>query len=353
MRGGYQIVDLSNVTIGTETKVDGVYKTISGFDGKPVFIITPNTSGVFAEFTENSGMYIGAYIGSNSHLFTVSIISSDQVTITDKGPAGGGGTSNYNELSNKPAIAGTTLTGDKSLSDLGIQGQLTEGTNITIDEHNNISANINSMAASNVTVDNTSTGLTADDVQDAIVELQTNKTAKSDITSIICTGTTNATGSTIENGSEFYLNSVLCKATADIADGATFTLNTNYETTTVAGELTELNSNLSHLLFNTATNLIPNNTITIPNATNYDMLRFTFTSDDGLISVDANPNTTVAVRGLYASGGKACLTTIILSASGNTYTVNTAKYYDANGTGYDNAGSILRLIRVTGYNAVN
>lgn len=243
MRGGYQIVDLSKVTIGTETKVDGVYKTISGFDGKPVFIITPNTSGVFAEFTKNSGMYIGAYIGSNSHLFTVSIISSDQVTIIDKGPAGGGGTSNYNELSNKPAIAGTTLTGDKSLSDLGIQGQLTEGTNITIDEHNNISANIDSMAAANVTFDNTSTGLAADDAQDAIIELQTNKTAKSDITSIICTGTTNATGSTIENGSEFYLNSVLCKATADIADGATFTLNTNYETTTVAGELTELNSN--------------------------------------------------------------------------------------------------------------
>lgn len=255
MRGGYQIVDLSNVTIGTETKVDGVYKTISGFDGKPVFIITPNTSGVFAEFTENSGMYIGAYIGSNSHLFTVSIISSDQVTITDKGPAGGGGTSNYNELSNKPAIAGTTLTGDKSLSDLGIQGQLTEGTNITIDEHNNISANINSMAAANVTFDNTSTGLAADDAQDAIVELQTNKTPKSDITSIICTGTTNATGNTIENGSEFYLNSVLCKATADIADGATFTLNTNYETTTVAGELTELNSNLSDIAVTTS-NLI-------------------------------------------------------------------------------------------------
>lgn len=33
---------------------------------------------------------------------------------------GGGGTSNYNELTNKPKIAGTTLSGDKSLADLGI-----------------------------------------------------------------------------------------------------------------------------------------------------------------------------------------------------------------------------------------
>lgn len=171
MRGGYQIVDLSGAIVGTETKVGGVYKTISGFDGKPVFIITPNTSGVFAEFTENSGMYIGAYIGSNSHLFTVSIISSDYVTIIDKGPAGGGGTSNYNELSNKPAIEGTTLSGDKSLSDLGIQGALTAGTNISISEGNEISANVSSMTAANVTFDNTGSGMSADDVQNAITEL--------------------------------------------------------------------------------------------------------------------------------------------------------------------------------------
>lgn len=33
---------------------------------------------------------------------------------------GGGGTSNYNDLTNKPQIAGVTLSGNKSLSDLGI-----------------------------------------------------------------------------------------------------------------------------------------------------------------------------------------------------------------------------------------
>ena len=35
---------------------------------------------------------------------------------------GGGGTTNYNALDNKPQIAGTTLQGDKSLADLGIAG---------------------------------------------------------------------------------------------------------------------------------------------------------------------------------------------------------------------------------------
>lgn len=175
MRGGYQIIDLSTATIGFESIISDVYQTIKHFDGKPVFIITPNTSGVFAEFTENNGMYIGAYIGSNSHLYTVSIISSNRVTIIDKGPAGGGGTSNYNELSNKPAIAGITLSGDKPLSDFGIQGALIAGSNISIDANNEISANVDSIAASSVTYDNTSSGMTADNVQKAITELTSNE----------------------------------------------------------------------------------------------------------------------------------------------------------------------------------
>lgn len=39
--------------------------------------------------------------------------------IDQTGGGGGGGTSNYNELSNKPKINGTTLSGNKSLEDLG------------------------------------------------------------------------------------------------------------------------------------------------------------------------------------------------------------------------------------------
>ena len=36
------------------------------------------------------------------------------------GGGGGGGTTNYNELSNRPQIESTTLTGNKSASDLGL-----------------------------------------------------------------------------------------------------------------------------------------------------------------------------------------------------------------------------------------
>ena len=45
---------------------------------------------------------------------------------TDK-HSGEGGTSNYNDLENKPKIAGTTLSGNKSLEDLGIQASLSAG----------------------------------------------------------------------------------------------------------------------------------------------------------------------------------------------------------------------------------
>ena len=44
--------------------------------------------------------------------------------VIEAGGGGGGGTTNYNLLENKPAINGTTLTGDKSLSDLGITQEI-------------------------------------------------------------------------------------------------------------------------------------------------------------------------------------------------------------------------------------
>lgn len=46
------------------------------------------------------------------------------------GGGGGGGTSNYNELSNRPQINSTTLTGNKTSSALGLQDELVVGTNL-------------------------------------------------------------------------------------------------------------------------------------------------------------------------------------------------------------------------------
>lgn len=86
-------------------------------------------------------------------------------------------------------------------------------------------------------------------VYDASTQRWRNVTQKSlndlaevtDLTNVIATGSTNATGATIPKGLYFYLNDDLCQAKVNIADGATFTLNTNYEVVT-AGGLNSLNS---------------------------------------------------------------------------------------------------------------
>lgn len=59
--------------------------------------------------------------------------------VAQAGGGGGGGTSDYSDLSNKPQINNVTLSGNKSLSDLGIPSY-TAGDNITIN-NNEISVN--------------------------------------------------------------------------------------------------------------------------------------------------------------------------------------------------------------------
>ena len=92
-------------------------------------------------------------------------------------------------------------------------------------------------------------------VYDASTQRWRNVTQKSlndlaevtDLTNVIATGSTNATGATIPKGLYFYLNDELCQAKVDIANGATFTLNTNYEVVT-AGGLNSLNSAIADML---------------------------------------------------------------------------------------------------------
>ena len=67
--------------------------------------------------------------------------------------------------------------------------------------------------------------------------ITTDEARKVDLTSVIQTGTTSSQA--ISAGTYFYLNNVLVRAKVDIANGATFTLNTNYEVVT-AGALNEL-----------------------------------------------------------------------------------------------------------------
>lgn len=84
-----------------------------GTDGKGIVSITK---------TSTSGL-----VDTYTILYTDGTSSTFEVT---NGESGGGGSSNYNELSNKPSINNVTLEGNKTLSALGIQGELTSGTNI-------------------------------------------------------------------------------------------------------------------------------------------------------------------------------------------------------------------------------
>ena len=68
-------------------------------------------------------------------------------------------------------------------------------------------------------------------------QLTDDKAERNDLSTIHATGSTNTTGSTITAGTFFYLNGQFCKATADIAVNATFTLNTNYKVDSVGEEL--------------------------------------------------------------------------------------------------------------------
>ena len=77
----------------------------------------------------------------------------------------------------------------------------------------------------------------------ALEGMSMDRAAKTDLTSIIATGTTNTTGATITAGTYFYLNGTLVQAKTDIASGATFTNGTNYEAVT-AGALNSINNQI-------------------------------------------------------------------------------------------------------------
>jgi hypothetical protein len=68
---------------------------------------------------------------------------------------------------------------------------------------------------------------------------------KESLTNLIINSDTNNTGSTITKGTVFYLYGELCIALVDIASGAEFTPDTNYNNITVGGQIADLKSALS------------------------------------------------------------------------------------------------------------
>lgn len=147
-------------------------------------------------------------------------VATNVMSEVESGGGGGGGTSDYTQLSNKPQINGVTLTGNKSLSDIGAASQ----------------SDLEDLE--DITGDGQLSGFTATDLTGAANELRNTLNSKADqddLTSLNLIGTTNTTGNQIDAGMYFYLNGSLVKALLDIADGATFTNGTNYEMVTAGG----------------------------------------------------------------------------------------------------------------------
>ena len=164
--------------------------------------------------------------------------------------SGGGGTSDYTDLTNKPQINSVTLTGNKSLSELGAASQ----------------SDLEDLEG--ITGDGQLSGFTATDLTGAANELKNTLNSKADqddLASLNLTGTTNTTGNQIDAGTYFYLNGALVKAKTDIANGATFTDGTNYEAVT-AGGLNAMSSHDWHFLTTTSTKYELPNTIFQTNA---------------------------------------------------------------------------------------
>lgn len=81
MKGGYQLIDLSSVTVGTQATIAGIYDRAKGNNGKPLMIKTPNGQSVFAEVNEGTNKYLSAYLGADGSIYTVEITNADKVYI--------------------------------------------------------------------------------------------------------------------------------------------------------------------------------------------------------------------------------------------------------------------------------
>lgn len=88
------------------------------------------TTRAYTDFIGTSGGMAGAsgLVPAPQATDVDKYLKSDGTWATVSG--GGGGTTNYNELVNKPSIANVELSGNKTLANLGIQGELVSGTNI-------------------------------------------------------------------------------------------------------------------------------------------------------------------------------------------------------------------------------
>lgn len=136
IKGGYQIIDLKGIELDdTPVTYDGIYDKMLDSVGKVCLVANvdvndPNFDHFFVQ-PVMSGTTILCTVGNK----TLKVNAEDGVSV-EAGIVGGGssGTSDYTDLSNKPSINSVSLAGNKTSHDLGLQDELTAGSNVSISE---------------------------------------------------------------------------------------------------------------------------------------------------------------------------------------------------------------------------
>lgn len=165
------------------------------------------------------------------------------------------------------------------------------------------------------------TDATGQRIATALEAQSIDKAAKTDLTSIIATGTTNTTGATITVGTYFYLNGTLVQALTYIASGATFTSGTNYEVVTAGG----LNSINDKIVTQSATVAKANANYTYGNVTFEKTSNYVRVMIEGFVSLPTQGYTNIcSIPSGFAPSG--------------------TKYFDVI-IGTDESGANLRILR--------
>ena len=166
---------------------------------------------------------------------------NDNLDIIDANLGGGGGSGGHTILnpngSALPQENDLQFTGAVSVTDDNVNGRTVVNVKACVEL---TQAQYDALPASKLTDD------IAYFIPDGESDEYKDKADKTDLASIQITGSTNNTGSTISSGTYFYLNDTLVRAKTNISNGATLTLNTNYEVIT-AGALNELNPNKGYI----------------------------------------------------------------------------------------------------------
>lgn len=275
----------------------------------------------------------------NVDTYTITLTNGDKYTFT---------------VTNGSSIASIEKTGTSGNVDT-YTITLTNGDTYTFTVTNAIGS-----SADGITYDNNESGLTATNVQDAIDEivtiittLATSKADKTDLASIKITGSTNTTGSTIKSGTFFYLNGTLVMAILDVASGATFTLNTNYEVIS-AGALNEIYSKLKEhvgeLLYENSNSTTSLNTGTLPLTkaiSNFSRVEIDFrvhTTVQGEAKFSSNVSNNTAVfkqAQMWLDGVHWYIFGRTISISGDTLTYDNGKSCYDGGTPSVDAGAFI------------